>query len=69
MVITKAPGDDDVTTWLGQWFDDFIRLTGLWDHERLLKGIFTYLLRTGTTPVDHLIRFGRRSDPPQRRPL
>ena len=63
VVITKAPGDDDVTTWLGQWFDDFIRLTGLWDHERLLKGIFTYLLRTGTTPVDHLIRFGATLGP------
>ncbi len=57
VVFTKAPGDDDATRWLGQWFDDLIHLTGLWDHERLLTGIFTYLLRTTTTPVEHLVRF------------
>ena len=57
VVFTKAPGDADVTTWLGQWFDDFIHLTGLWNHERLLNAIFTYLLKTSTTPAEHLIRF------------
>ncbi|WP_298808514.1 Rpn family recombination-promoting nuclease/putative transposase [uncultured Gordonia sp.] len=57
VVFARAPGDDDVTTWLDQWFDDFIRLTALWNHERLLKGIFTYLLKTSTTPEEHLIRF------------
>ncbi len=57
VVFTKAPGDDDVTTWLGKWFDDFIHVTALWNHESLLKGIFTYLLKTSTTPAEHLIQF------------
>lgn len=63
VLFTKAPGDDDATTWLDQWFDDFIRVTALWNHEHLLKGIFTYLLKISTTPEEHLIQFAATLGP------
>lgn len=56
----KAPGDEDVTTWLIDWLDDFRALES---NRDLLSAIINYVRAVSSTTEERLLEFAAAVGP------